>query len=50
MMRPSVDLPESYLCRSPVVFRKGIQSLAVLVGIRGTVYVISNGEFRGEYT
>ncbi len=31
MMRPSVDLPEVYLCRSPVDFRKGIQGLAVLV-------------------
>ena len=31
MMRPSVDLPQVYLCREPVDFRKGVQSLAVLV-------------------
>jgi transposase len=31
MMRPSNDLPEVYLCREPVDFRKGINGLAILV-------------------
>lgn len=31
MMRPSKDLPEVYLCRNAVDFRKGINGLAVLV-------------------
>ena len=31
MMRPRVDLDRVYLCREPVDFRKGMQSLAVLV-------------------
>ena len=31
MMRPSNDLPMVYLCRDAVDFRKGINSLAVLV-------------------
>ncbi len=31
MMRPADDLPEVYLCREPVDFRKGINTLAVLV-------------------
>lgn len=30
-MRPSNDLPAVYLCRDIVDFRKGINSLAVLV-------------------
>ena len=30
-MRPSNDLPEVYLCREPVDFRKGINGLAALV-------------------
>ena len=32
MMRPGTDLARVYLCREPVDFRKGMQSLAVLVG------------------
>jgi len=31
MMRPSNDLPEVYLCREPVDFRKGSNGLAILV-------------------
>jgi transposase len=31
MMRPSNDLPAVYLCRDIVDFRKGINSLAILV-------------------
>ena len=31
MMRPSNQLPEVYLCREPVDFRKGILGLSVLV-------------------
>lgn len=31
MMRPSNALPEVYLCRDPIDFRKGINGLAVLV-------------------
>ena len=31
MMRPNNELPELYLCKAPVDFRKGIQGLAVLV-------------------
>ena len=31
MMRPANDLPEVYLCRDIVDFRKGINGLAVLV-------------------
>ena len=31
MMRPSNDLPEVYLCREPVDFRKGINGLAIIV-------------------
>ena len=31
MMRPSNNLPEVYLCREPVDFRKGINGLAILV-------------------
>jgi transposase len=31
MMRPANDLPEVYLCREPVDFRKGINGLSVLV-------------------
>ncbi len=31
MMRPSNELPEVYLCKAPVDFRKGIQGLAVLL-------------------
>ena len=31
MMRPSNELPEVYLCREAVDFRKGINGLAVLV-------------------
>ncbi|MCF6226790.1 MAG: IS66 family insertion sequence element accessory protein TnpB [Xanthomonadales bacterium] len=31
MMRPSNDLPEVYLCRDIVDFRKGINGLAILV-------------------
>lgn len=31
MMRPSNDIPEVYLCRDSVDFRKGINGLAVLV-------------------
>jgi len=31
MMRPRTDLARVYLCRQPVDFRKGMQSLAVLV-------------------
>lgn len=31
MMRPDTALPEVYLCREPVDFRKGIRGLAVLV-------------------
>lgn len=31
LMRPRIDLPEVYLCRRPVDFRKGMRSLAVLV-------------------
>lgn len=49
MMRPSVDLPRLYLCREPVDFRKGMQSLAVLVEqslgldpFAETLYVFTN--------
>ncbi|EAQ96473.1 IS66 family insertion sequence element accessory protein TnpB [Congregibacter litoralis] len=31
MMRPSNDLPEVYLCREPIDFRKGINGLSVWV-------------------
>lgn len=31
MMRPDKSLPEIFLCRDPVDFRKGIQGLSVLV-------------------
>ncbi len=31
MMRPSSNLPEVYLCRDIVDFRKGINGLSVLV-------------------
>lgn len=31
MIRPSVDLPEVYLCLDPVDFRKGINGLSMLV-------------------
>jgi len=30
-MRPSPDLPEIYLCKAPVDFRKGVRGLSVLV-------------------
>ena len=30
-MRPSSELPQVFLCKAPVDFRKGIQRLAVLV-------------------
>ena len=33
MMRPSNDLPEVHLCRDAIDFRKGINGMAVLVGI-----------------
>ena len=46
MMRPSNDLPEVYLCREPVDFRKGIDGLTALVQehlrldpYAGTIYV-----------
>ena len=49
MMRPSVELPRVYLCRAPVDFRKGMQSLAVLVEqglgldpFAETLYVFTN--------
>jgi transposase len=49
MMRPSADLPRLYLCREPVDFRKGMQSLAVLVEqslgldpFAETLYVFTN--------
>ncbi len=31
MMRPGNEVPEVFLCKAPVDFRKGIQGLAVLV-------------------
>ncbi|MEW7976375.1 MAG: IS66 family insertion sequence element accessory protein TnpB [Candidatus Sedimenticola endophacoides] len=31
MMRPGSELPEVFLCKTPVDFRKGIQGLAVVV-------------------
>lgn len=31
MMRPGSELPEVFLCKTPVNFRKGIQGLAVVV-------------------
>jgi len=31
MMRPSIDLPEVFLCRDIVDFRKGINGLSILV-------------------
>ena len=31
MMRPSDDLPVVYLCREPIDFRKGINSLSIFV-------------------
>jgi hypothetical protein len=31
MMRPSNDLPQVYLCRESIDFRKGINGLSVLV-------------------
>lgn len=31
MMRPSNELPEVYLCREPIDFRKGINGLSMLV-------------------
>ena len=31
MMRPADELPEVYLCREPIDFRKGINSLSIFV-------------------
>ena len=42
MMRPSNDLPAVYLCRDIVDFRKGINSLAILV--EGTLELDSFSE------
>ena len=49
MMRPSTALSLAYLCRQPVDFRKGMQSLAVLVEhslgldpFAETLYVFTN--------
>ncbi len=49
MMRPDTDLARVYLCREPVDFRKGMQSLAVLVEqslgldpFAATLYVFTN--------
>lgn len=49
LMRPRIDLPEVYLCRRPVDFRKGMRALAVLVEqeldrnpFAETVYVFTN--------
>jgi len=49
LMRPRIDLPQVYLCRRPVDFRKGMRSLAVLVEqelgldpFAETLYVFTN--------